>query len=72
MQGARTVSFRDDTGHQRFKRLMPEGTTLYIAAFVIARSEATKQSILSFCGEMDCVAYARNDVEGACIGGRMG
>jgi len=23
---------------------------------VIARSEATKQSILSFCGEMDCFA----------------
>jgi hypothetical protein len=24
--------------------------------FVIARSEATKQSILSFCGAMDCFA----------------
>jgi len=28
---------------------------------VIARSEATKQSILSLCGTMDCFAFARND-----------
>jgi hypothetical protein len=30
---------------------------------VIARSEATKQSILSWRGQMDCVACARNDGE---------
>jgi hypothetical protein len=28
---------------------------------VIARSEATKQSILSLCRTMDCFAFARND-----------
>lgn len=32
-QGARTISFVDDTEHQRFKQVTPEGTTLYIAAF---------------------------------------
>ncbi|WP_291849246.1 RHS repeat-associated core domain-containing protein [Bradyrhizobium sp.] len=32
-QGARTISFLDDTEHQRFKQVTPEGTTLYIAAF---------------------------------------
>jgi hypothetical protein len=32
-QGARTISFLDDTEHQRFKQITPEGTTLYIAAF---------------------------------------
>ncbi|HTO60929.1 MAG TPA: RHS repeat-associated core domain-containing protein, partial [Bradyrhizobium sp.] len=32
-QGARTISFLDDTDHQRFKQVTPEGTTLYIAAF---------------------------------------
>jgi RHS repeat-associated protein len=32
-QGARTISFLDDTEHQRFKQITPEGTTLYIAGF---------------------------------------
>jgi len=32
-QGARTISFVDDTEHQRFKQVTPEGTTLYIAGF---------------------------------------
>jgi hypothetical protein len=32
-QGARTISFLDDTEHQRFKQVTPEGTTLYIGAF---------------------------------------
>jgi RHS repeat-associated protein len=32
-KGARTISFLDDTEHQRFKQITPEGTTLYIAAF---------------------------------------
>lgn len=32
-QGARTISFVDDTEHQRFKQVTPEGNTLYIAAF---------------------------------------
>jgi YD repeat-containing protein len=32
--GVRTISFRDDTDHQRFKQVTPEGATLYIAAFV--------------------------------------
>jgi YD repeat-containing protein len=32
-QGARTISFLDDTDHQRFKQVTPEGATLYIAAF---------------------------------------
>jgi RHS repeat-associated protein len=32
-QGARTISFVDDTEHQRFKQVTPEGATLYIAAF---------------------------------------
>src|SRR6185437_1596308 len=32
-QGTRTISFLDDTEHQRFKQVAPEGTTLYIAAF---------------------------------------
>ncbi|MBU6462902.1 MAG: RHS repeat protein [Bradyrhizobium sp.] len=32
-QGTRTVSFVDDTEHQRFKQVTPEGTTLYIAGF---------------------------------------
>ncbi|CCE06201.1 exported hypothetical protein [Bradyrhizobium sp. STM 3843] len=32
-QGTRTISFVDDTEHQRFKQVTPEGTTLYIAAF---------------------------------------
>ena len=32
-QGARTISFLDDTEHQRFKQVTPEGATLYIAAF---------------------------------------
>ena len=32
-QGSRTISFVDDTEHQRFKQVTPEGTTLYIAAF---------------------------------------
>jgi RHS repeat-associated protein len=32
-QGTRTISFLDDTEHQRFKQITPEGTTLYIAAF---------------------------------------
>ena len=32
-QGTRTVSFLDDTEHQRFKQVTPEGSTLYIAAF---------------------------------------
>ena len=31
--GARTISFLDDTDHQRFKQVTPEGATLYIAAF---------------------------------------
>ena len=31
--GARTISFLDDTEHQRFKQVTPEGATLYIAAF---------------------------------------
>jgi RHS repeat-associated protein len=32
-QGTRTISFLDDTNHQRFKQVTPEGTTLYISAF---------------------------------------
>ncbi|WP_298363011.1 RHS repeat-associated core domain-containing protein [uncultured Bradyrhizobium sp.] len=32
-QGTRTISFQDDTEHQRFKQVTPEGTTLYVAAF---------------------------------------
>jgi RHS repeat-associated protein len=32
-QGTRTISFLDDTEHQRFKQVTPEGTTLYIGAF---------------------------------------
>jgi RHS repeat-associated protein len=32
-QGARTISFLDDSEHQRFKQITPEGATLYIAAF---------------------------------------
>ncbi|MES5484933.1 RHS repeat-associated core domain-containing protein [Bradyrhizobium sp. INPA03-11B] len=32
-QGTRTISFLDDTAHQRFKQVTPEGTTLYISAF---------------------------------------
>ncbi|MGJ5176511.1 RHS repeat-associated core domain-containing protein [Bradyrhizobium oligotrophicum] len=32
-QGTRTISFLDDTDHQRFKQVTPETTTLYIAAF---------------------------------------
>jgi RHS repeat-associated protein len=33
-QGARTISFLDDTDHQRFEQVTPEGgPTLYIAAF---------------------------------------
>jgi RHS repeat-associated protein len=32
-QGARTLSFLDDTEHQRFKEIAPEGTKLYIAGF---------------------------------------
>jgi RHS repeat-associated protein len=32
-QGTRTISFVDDTEHQRFKQVTPEGNTLYIAAF---------------------------------------
>src|SRR6266700_5045508 len=32
-QGTRTISFLDDSEHQRFKQVTPEGATLYIAAF---------------------------------------
>lgn len=32
-QGTRTISFQDDTNHQRFKQVTPEGTTLYVSAF---------------------------------------
>ncbi len=32
-QGTRTISFLDDTEHQRFAQITPEGTTLYISAF---------------------------------------
>ncbi|WP_316233741.1 RHS repeat-associated core domain-containing protein [Bradyrhizobium sp. SZCCHNPS2010] len=32
-QGTRTISFLDDTDHQRFKQVTPEGATLYISAF---------------------------------------
>ena len=32
-QGTRTISFVDDTEHQRFKQVTPEGTTLYIGGF---------------------------------------
>jgi RHS repeat-associated protein len=32
-QGTRTIIFADDTEHQRFKQITPEGTTLYIAGF---------------------------------------
>jgi uncharacterized protein RhaS with RHS repeats len=32
-QGARTISSLDDTEHQRFKQVTPEGTTLYISGF---------------------------------------
>ena len=32
-QGTRTISFVDDTEHQRFKQVTPEGSTLYISAF---------------------------------------
>jgi RHS repeat-associated protein len=32
-QGARTISFLDDTEHQRFKQVTPEGTALYISGF---------------------------------------
>jgi hypothetical protein len=32
-QGARTLSFLDDTEHQRFKEIAPEGTKLTIAGF---------------------------------------
>jgi hypothetical protein len=37
---------------------------LRVLTAVIARSEATKQSILSLRCEMDCFAVARNDVLG--------
>jgi len=33
MQGARIISFLDDSEHQRFKQVTPEGSTLYVAAF---------------------------------------
>jgi hypothetical protein len=32
-QGARQIQFYDDTDHQRFQQLAPEGTTLYFDAF---------------------------------------
>ncbi|WP_142249226.1 RHS repeat domain-containing protein [Bradyrhizobium sp. UNPF46] len=32
-QGTRTISFVDDTDHQRFKQVTPEGTKLYLSAF---------------------------------------
>ena len=32
-QGTRTISFLDDSEHQRFAQIEPEGTTLYIGAF---------------------------------------
>src|SRR4029079_3627538 len=32
-QGTRTISFLDDSEHQRFRQVTPEGSTLYIAAF---------------------------------------
>ncbi|WP_246741468.1 RHS repeat-associated core domain-containing protein [Bradyrhizobium aeschynomenes] len=35
-QGSRTISFVDDTDHQRVKQVTPEGTTLYIGAFGVA------------------------------------
>ena len=35
-QGARTISFVDDTYHQRFKQVTPEGTKLYLSAFGVS------------------------------------
>ncbi len=32
-QGTRTISFLDDTEHQRFRQVTPEGTTLYVSGF---------------------------------------
>jgi RHS repeat-associated protein len=32
-QGTRTISFLDDSDHQRFEQVTPEGSTLYISAF---------------------------------------
>ena len=32
-QGTRTIAFLDDSEHQRFKQVTPEGTTLYFDAF---------------------------------------
>jgi RHS repeat-associated protein len=32
-QGTQTISFLDDTEHQRFQQVTPSGTTLYIAGF---------------------------------------
>ena len=31
--GSRTINFLDDTDHQRFKQITPEGSTLYIGGF---------------------------------------
>jgi hypothetical protein len=47
--GARTISFLDDTDHQRFKQVTPEGATLYIAAFgVLAELSSPGASGLQF------------------------
>ncbi|MBH5403073.1 hypothetical protein HZZ13_35545, partial [Bradyrhizobium sp. CNPSo 4010] len=35
-QGTRTISFVDDTEHQRFKQVTPEGTKLYLSAFGVS------------------------------------
>lgn len=35
-QGTRTISFVDDTDHQRFKQVTPEGTTLYVGGFGVS------------------------------------
>ncbi|MBH5403175.1 RHS repeat protein, partial [Bradyrhizobium sp. CNPSo 4010] len=35
-QGTRTISFVDDTDHQRFKQVTPEGTKLYLSAFGVS------------------------------------
>jgi hypothetical protein len=35
-QGTRTISFVDDTEHQRFKQVAQEGTKLYISAFEVS------------------------------------
>src|SRR5258707_4518063 len=43
-------------------RIAPRGRERVSGFNVIARSEATKQSILSFCGKMDCLCARKAGV----------